>query len=132
MDHATNEQIAAAPAELMLAAAYNRDSRAAFTLARKGIDITGRASEVIRQYSQRGYAWELDKLNKDGMKIKPPNLSAHKAGINAKRHAHVCIKIEALACAVVNHSRTGEACKAIHYKHIACSCLSTNTGSKRC
>jgi hypothetical protein len=31
MDYATNEQIAAAPAELMLAAVYNRDSRAAFT-----------------------------------------------------------------------------------------------------
>ena len=60
------------------------------------------------------------------------DLSAHKAGINAKRHAHVCIKIEALACAVVNHCRTGEACKAIHHKHIACSCLSTYTGSKRC
>ena len=58
MDYATNEQIAAAPAELMLAAVYNRDSRATFTLARKGIDITGRASEVIRQYAQRGDTWE--------------------------------------------------------------------------
>lgn len=32
------------------------------TLARKGIDITGRASEVIRQYAQRGDAWELEQL----------------------------------------------------------------------
>ena len=83
MDHATNEQIAAAPAELMLAAAYNRDSRAAFTLARKGIDITGRASEVIRQYAQRGDAWELEQLIKDGMKIQPTNLSALKACVQS-------------------------------------------------
>ncbi len=83
MDHATNEQIAAAPAELMLAAAYIRDSRAAFTLARKGIDITGRASEVIRQYAQRGDAWELEQLIKDGMKIQPTNLSALKACVQS-------------------------------------------------
>ena len=83
MDYATNEQIAAAPAELMLAAVYNRDSRAAFTLARKGIDITGRASEVIRQYAQRGDTWELEQLIRDGMKIQPTNLSALKACIQA-------------------------------------------------
>lgn len=84
MDHATAEQIAAAPAELMLASAYNRDSRAAFTLARKGIDITGRASEVIWQYAQRGDTWELEQLIKDGMKIQPTNLSALKACIESE------------------------------------------------
>lgn len=81
--HATPGQIAAAPAELMLAAAYNRDSRAAFALARKGIDITDRASEIIRQFGQSGDAWELEQLIKDGMKIQPTNLAALKACVQA-------------------------------------------------
>lgn len=54
-----------------------------YTLARKGIDITGRASEVIRQYAQRGDTWELEQLIRDGMKIQPTNLSALKACIQA-------------------------------------------------
>lgn len=79
----TPEQIASAPAELMLGAAYNRDSRAAFALARKGIDITDRASEIIRQLGQSGDAWELEQLIKDGMKIQPTNLAALKACVQA-------------------------------------------------
>lgn len=71
------------PKSTMRCFGNNRDSRAAFTLARKGIDITGRASEVIRQYAQRGDTWELEQLIRDGMKIQPTNLSALKACIQA-------------------------------------------------
>lgn len=83
IDHATEGQIASAPAELMLAAAYNRDSRAAFALARKGLDITDRAGEIIRQFGLQGEAWVVELLIKDGMKIQPTNLSALKACVQS-------------------------------------------------
>lgn len=81
IQHAAPEWIASAPAKLMLAAAWNRDSRAALTLAEKGLDVTACAGDIIRQYARNNDAWEVELLLKQGLKIQPSNLDALKACI---------------------------------------------------
>ena len=82
MKQCTPEQIQAANPYILAQAAYSRHSNLAFEIAKKKIDVTHKASDLIRSLKFHNNEWMLKHLYDYGMELYPKNVPAMQACIS--------------------------------------------------